>query len=505
MKDLLELNEITDIKFKNVVSIRNAFLQKLKVFDQVGNYLEDINVDVDAETSDTEVDKVAKLDKHNVVSCKLSKGQKKVLLEHMTKNKVFFYTIDTYNGDLVLKSKLSKQSKKLIRNFFAKEQNMIDMMTSTDSADEEDDVMDNIIGSPGKNKVDMSDDSDNSDEECSDSEDDENDSDNDSDDYSGVFGNTGGKKNHQNVKKRKKSNSDSSESMVQTRSKKQCVPSTPPPSKAMLLVSPKVQKGKKKSLTPNKANKSKSDFSKVSVHVSVKAPKKVNQEDGTYFLIIETENGQGENLFAWRPKFLKEVFECFQEDYEPGDYWRENVSFLCIEQCDSPNSEMQKLNSKGYGVNLIAIQLEVTEDILRKVIPDEDDGISAEHIFIKTMFDCFWKNMVNDKSFEPRLVNCIEKTLLPPNHNFDETYPRKSVTSYVSPVVRCLAKDKSKKKKRSDNFEKLENPQFDFHFNVPLGDFMLGPQVKEICSELKLKRKSKKEKEVFEKFTGFTA
>ena len=306
-------------------------------------------------------------------------------------------------------------------------------------------------------------------------------------------------------RKEKKSNSDSSESMVQTRSKKQCVPSTPPPSKAMLLVSPKVQKGKKKSLTPNKANKSKSDFSKVSVHVSVKAPKKMNQEDRTYFLIIETENGQGENLFAWRPKFLKEVFECFQEDYEPGDYWRENVSFLCIEQCDSPNSEMQKLNSKGYGVNLIAIQLEVTGDIVRKVIPDEDDGISAEHIFIKTMFDCFWKSMVSDKSFEPRLVNCIEKTVLPPNHNFDETYPRKSVTSYVSPVVRCLAKDKSKKKKRSDNFDKLENPQFDFHFNVPLGDFMLGPQVKEICSELKLKRKSKKEKEVFEKFTGFTA
>ena len=506
MTKLLDINEIFDVKFKKIVSIRNAYLQKIKVFDQAGNYLDDINIDDDEIIDDDSFSKVAQFDKHQSFIKKLPKSQQKLLLEHMNKTKTSTYTLDSYNQDKRLKSKLSNATKKIIRNFFAKEQNQIDLMTETDSFDNDnDDSAENVSNESALFSDDEEDNEDYEDSHRSKrstkrsyktAEDDEED-----DDFDDIFGIN----DEENRSKRKKSSDDSSVTTIETRSKKaRNSPTSSPPSKAMLLVSPRVKQGKRKSLTPKKAYKKKSDYSKVNVHVSVKIPKQSGEEDeGVYYLIVTTENDKGEGLFAWRPSFLKEVFECFQDDYEEGDYWREQVLFDCYEQCDKPKSDNQALEKGQYPAFVLVIQLEVTPEILKKALPNHNSGISTEHLFVKTMFDCFWNNMVKDSKFEPRLVNCIEKTYLPKDKVFDDTYPRRRLSSYASSLARCLAQDLSTKKKRSDNFDKLDNPEQFFHFNVPLSDHIITSSLKVICSELQLKRSTKKEIELVEKFTGF--
>ena len=510
MKELLEVNEIFDIKFKKLVSIRTSYLQKIKVFCQAGNYLEDINIEEDdCDDEQESICKIAQFDKHDAFIKDLPKTQQKLLLDHMKKSKTIFYTLDSYNGDKKLKSKLSNPTKKQIRNFFAKEQNQIDLMTANDSFDDDNEET-NGIQSTEENEY-MSDYSSTSNNQeksgkksssKSRKSDDEDDSE-EEDDFDGVFGSNNG----DGKGKRKTPYDDASGSTMSTRSKKVKNPYTSPPSKAMLLVSPRVKKGKKKSMTPNKAMKKKGDYSKVNVHVSVKIPKRFGDDDeeGVYYLMVTTENDKGGNLFAWRPNFLKEVFECFQEDYEEGDYWREQVLFDYYERCDKPKSDSQMLDNRNYPVFVLVIQLEVTPEILKRALPNHNNGISTEQLFVRTMFDCFWNNMVKDSNFEARLVNCIEKTYLPKDKEFDDTYPRNRISSYTSSLARCLARDMGNKQKRSDNFDKLENPEKVFHFNVPMSDHIIKPSLKAICTELKLKRTTKKDVELFEKFTGFKA
>ena len=503
MKKLLEINEIFDVRFKQLVSIRNAYLQKIKVFCQAGNYLEDINVEDDDIVDDDSISKVAQFDKHDTFIKELPRSQQKLLLDHMKKTKTIFYTLATYNSDSKLKSKLSNPTKKSIRNFFAKEQNQIDLMTEKDSFDDGNES----TGNASKEEEYLSDDEEESDDQLESrksskrgykiSEEEEE----DNDDFDDIFGDIN---DDDKRTKRKKLNEETSVSKISTRSKKVNNPYASPPSKAMLLVSPRVKKGKKKSLTPKKAYKKKSDYAKVNVHVSAKIPKRFgNDDDGVYYLVVTTENDKGQNLFAWRPKYLKEVFECFQEDYEEGDYWRDQVLFDYYEKCDEPKSDNQYLEKGEYPAFVLVIQLEVTPEILKRALPDRNNGISTEHVFIRTMFDCFWNNMVKDSNFEARLINCIEKTNLPKDQSFDDTYPRHRLSSYSSSVARCLAQDLSSKKKRSDNFDKLENPEQVFHFNTPLSDHIIKSSLKAICSELKLKRNTKKDVELFEKFTGF--
>ena len=506
MKKLFEINNIVDVRFKQLVSIRNAYLQKIKVFCQAGNYLDDIDIDGESIVDDNSHSKTAQFDKLSPFIKDLPKTQQKLLIDHMRKTKTLSYTLETYNSDKKLKSKLSNPTKKTIRNFLAKEQYQIDLMTGNDSSDDD---IENSTGNVSKEDEYLSDFSTSSNKHDDhnkvtkkDSTNSDEDDDDDDDDYDNIFG----VNDNERSGKRKKSNDDESESSIITSPKKSRVPSSPPTSKAMLLVSPRVKKGKKKNLTPRKALKKKSDYAKVNVHVSVKIPKVSGQPDeGVYYLIVTTEDNKGENLFVWRPNFLKEVFECYQDDYEEGDYWKEQVLFDYYERCDKPKSDTQLLDKGQYPAFVLVIQLEVTPEILKKALPDHDKTISTEHMFIKTMFDCFWNNMVKDKNFEALLVNCVEKTYLPKDKVFDETYPRRRLSSYSSSLARCLAQDLTTKKKRSDNFDKLENPELAFHFNVPLSDHLITSSLKGICAELKLKRNTRKDLELFEKFTGFKA
>lgn len=520
MKELFKMNNIPEPVSAELPVFRNYYLRKIAVISDDGSCLPNIDIlkerpklskEENEEESEDERNTLAQLNRFSSVLTdgSLTKEAKSKIINHMKKMKIFFYTYDSFNQDVDLKSKLSKMTKKKIREYFLKEQFHIDKVLAEEEMEEDFSQFEGQSNGNQENYVDdliETNDLKSKDNENEDSEEIEGDTFNgstiESDDDS-IFNNPSTCSNPPSStsistksSQIEKNNFTSPASRGTKRTN-----STPSLSNS---VSPAKKKGKK-SLTPrNTVRGKKSDYAKVNVYTTIKVPSKTLKNEGKFLVVVTTENGSGDNLFAWRPTYLKPVFELFQDDYEEGEYLGDDIKFEVYEQVSEPQGEDQKISGSKYPVNLLTISMPYTKQTCHKAGLAFKDHKTTEKEFVKLMFDSFWDSMVKDSLFEPRLINCIERANCSEGDDFDETYPRRHFKSYNSRVAQCLAQDKTSKKKRSDNFDKLDKPEKVFHWDVPLSNLITKSNVHLIKNEFDCQYgPNKVDKEIFEKFTGF--
>lgn len=492
MNDLFETNGLVPPASSELPVIRNYYLRKILVISDEGNCLPSIQHDGDDDDESFDERNVqAQLNRFSSVLTdgSISNEGRKMILDHMRRKKIHFFTEDSFDKDRVLKSKLTVKVKKEIRNYFTKEQFHIDKVLAEEGRFQQECNNTSVIC----NDDDMDEDEINNEEDEDDN--DENDS---YDNTTSISTSTTlASKDNQPINV-------VTTPIHNTRSTKRQASSTPSLSTP---TSPAKKKKGKRSLTPkNTVRSKKSDFAKVNVYTSVKVPSKTVRNEGKFMVLVTTDNGSGENLFAWRPAYLKPVFELFQDDFESGEFLVDDVTFEVYEQCEEPQSDDQKQSGNKYSVDLLAMIFPYTKETCHKAGLAFRNHGKNEKDFVKKMFDSFWDNMVKDELFEPRLINCIERASLSSNSTFDEEYPKRRFRDYTSRVAQCLARDKTTKKKRSDNFDKLENPEKSFHWDVPISDLIIKSTVEHIVlNDLVVPRGPKKEdSNLFERFTGLS-